>query len=309
MAAEGETIKSRPVSGPVDVTRADGFRDRGRWVSLDGLDLFLLDEGTGAPVLLLHGVPTSSYLWRDVAPVVAQAYRVLAPDLPGFGFSDKPRGRPYTVVAQADAVRALLDRLDIEGCALVGHDLGALVAAELIAREPERYPHLVLTNTSLRAQGWSGASPLSLLRLPVLGEIAMALARRWMLGLAMRPYLARPDRLTREVLDHYWWPFANGFKPVLLAMARERVGSAADFTRWRAALAGYPGAALIVWGLRDPTFGAEDLTDIRGLLPRATVQAFPNANHFLPEDRPLALGRMIALFVAGKPIPNAGPEG
>jgi len=304
MTVDGESFDDRLAPGA-----ADEFAARGQWVIADGLRLFLLDEGTGFPVLLLHGVPTSSFLWRDVVPVVARTNRALAPDLPGFGYSDKPRGRSYAVPAQADAVAALLDRLGIDRCALVGHDLGALVAADLIAREPERYTHLVVTNTSLRVTGWHGASPLTLLRLPLVGECAMALARRWMLGLAMRPYLARTSRLTPEALDHYWWPFAHGFKSVLLSMVRERIGSPDDFARWRAALAAYPGAALIVWGLRDPTFGRGELDDVRSLLPRATVQAFPNANHFIPEDRPLALGRLIALFVAGEPIPNALPEG
>jgi len=305
MTADGDVFDARQADGTAP---PDEFAARGRWVTVDGLRIFLLDEGTGFPVLLLHGVPTSAYLWRDVVPVVALTNRALAPDLPGFGYSDKPRDRSYAVPAQADVVSALLGMLGIDRCALVGHDLGALVAAELIAREPERYPYLVLTNTSLRVAGWHGASLLTPLRLPLVGECAMALARRWMLGLAMRPYLARTSRLTREALDHYWWPFAHGFKPVLLSMLREGIGSPDDFTRWRAALAAYPGAALIAWGLRDPTFGRDDLDDVRSLLPEATVQAFPNANHFIPEDRPLALGRLIALFVAGKPIPQALPE-
>lgn len=274
-------------------------------LSIDGLRMFVREAGVGEPVLLLHGIPTSSFMWRDVLPVVGLNHRAIAPDLIGFGRSDKPRNFDYTVAGQADAVERLLDQLGITQVALVGHDMGALIAAELIARNPERVRHLVLTNTSLRPQNWYGVGPLSLLRLPVVGELAMALSRRWMLRPVMRLYLAPGTRLTRAEMDAYWRPFEEGFRDVLLRMARAPLARADDFERWRAALAALTAPVLIVWGALDPTFRLAEARDLDRLITDATTYVFEHANHFIAEDRPAALGRLIDLSLAAVPIPDA----
>lgn len=278
----------------------------GHWEQVDTLRIFTRAGGVGPTTVFLHGIPTSSFVWRDVLPQVAPARRVIAPDLPGFGCSDRPRYRPYTVVSWADAVARLLDQIGVARYALVGHDLGALVATELVRRDPTAVSALVLTNTSLRPAGWHGFTPLALLRFPILGELGVALARRWMLRAAMRVYVSEDRRLTRSVMDGYWWPFEHGFRDVLLALYRSPIATAAEFDRWRAALTAYRGRTLLAWGMRDPTFGAE-LEDVAALLPDAAAVPFVHANHFIQEDRPEALGRLIAAFLAGAELPRAVP--
>lgn len=280
-----------------------------RFVSVGGLRLHYVEAGAGPPVLLLHGIPTSSYLWRKLVPVLSPERRVIAPDLVGFGQSDKPRFRPYTVVSEADAIEGLLAALGIQRFALVGHDLGALVGAELIARDPARPTRLVLTNTSLRYDAWHGLSPLSLLRLPLAGEVAVWLARKWMLALAMRIYLAPQTRLTGAELAEYWRPFERGFKDVLLKLYRAPVAAAPDFARWRTALAALEVPCLLAWGALDPTFGVPQARDLARLMPDATVYVFEHANHFIQEDRPAALARLIDAFLAGSAIPDRLPPG
>jgi pimeloyl-ACP methyl ester carboxylesterase len=284
--------------GALGGARDGGFVSRGGWRDVDGLRIFYLDEGSGTPVVLLHGIPTFSYLWRDVVPVVARDHRAIVPDLYGFGYSDKPRDRPYTVVGEADMVERLLAGLGVEQFALVGHDFGALVAAELVARDDSRITHLILTNASLRPEKWSGMPWLLMLRLPLLGELAMVLARAWMLRRAMGVYVSRTDRLTPEVMDHYWLPFRHGFKTVLLRLYRSPATTKTDFARWRAALPRLSALSLIVWGARDPNFGFGEARDPTRLIPSARLEVFDRANHFIQEDEPLALGRLIDAFLS-----------
>ena len=224
----GRTERSHDVSSNRDLI--DEYRAGGRFVATPGRNVFLRDEGAGSPVLFLHGIPTYSYLWRHVVAEVAPRHRTLAPDLPGFGLSEKRSDWDYSASAQADTIRSLLLQLEIDRLAIVSHDFGALIASELISRAPELFTHVVILNTSLHARSWSGGlSPLSLLRIPVAGELAMTFSRQWMLTRAMRMYVECDERLTPDVMGHYWWPFEHGFRGTLLSMSRQQDGNGRRF--------------------------------------------------------------------------------
>lgn len=286
---------------PRDVDNAIGdYPARGRFVSVPAKNVFVMEQGSGSPVLFLHGIPTYSFLWRDVLADVSLAHRAIAPDLPGFGLSEKRRHWDYSVAAQADAIRSLLLQLEIDRVALVCHDFGALVGAELVARAPDVFTHLVILNTSLRPESWSGGvSPLTLLRAPVVGELAMLFSREWMLKRAMQVYVSRGERLTVEVMRQYWWPFEHGFRQTLINISRGRVASRADFESWRSTLAQLTVPALVIWGASDPSFTLNDAHDIARLIPDARLEIFERANHFVPEDRPRATARLINALLAG----------
>src|SRR5919205_3901660 len=99
-------------------------------IERDGVELSVLDEGDGPAVLLIHGFPDSSYLWRNQVPaLVAAGFRAIAPDLRGLGESDKPGAvDEYGVLHSVADMLAILDALDVERAHVVGHDFGAVVA-------------------------------------------------------------------------------------------------------------------------------------------------------------------------------------
>lgn len=119
-------------------------------VEVDGHDLSIAyhDAGEGPPVVLLHGIPTWSYLWRAVAPALTDEHRVIAPDLMGYGNSAMHDGFDRSIRAQEAMVSALMDALDIDTTAVVGHDIGGSVALRLAWREPDRIDRLVLSNAA-----------------------------------------------------------------------------------------------------------------------------------------------------------------
>jgi pimeloyl-ACP methyl ester carboxylesterase len=114
-------------------------------VTGDGVTLAVRDDGQGRPVLLLHGFPDSSYLWRHQVPALVEAgMRAIAPDLRGFGESEKPEGvEQYRVARSVADMLAVLDALGIERAVVVGHDWGAVVAWALAALAPDRVERLV----------------------------------------------------------------------------------------------------------------------------------------------------------------------
>src|SRR5687768_9561245 len=132
-------------------------KTRHRTVSVGGLNLFVREAGelTQPAVLLLHGVPTSSHTFRNLMPLLADTAHLVAPDLPGFGFSDAPPADRYDYRFEniADTIEALTDALGMERMFLYVHDYGAAVAYQLATRRPERVLGLIVQNGSAHDEG------------------------------------------------------------------------------------------------------------------------------------------------------------
>jgi len=131
-----------------------GYDFEPHYEQVDGLRVHRVDEGPrdAAPVVMLHGEPTWSYLYRRMIPIVTAAgHRVVAPDLVGFGRSDKPTDRAvYSYAGHVDWLRTLLfDRLDLRAVTLVCQDWGGLLGLRLVAEHPERFARVVVANTLL----------------------------------------------------------------------------------------------------------------------------------------------------------------
>jgi haloalkane dehalogenase len=125
-----------------------------RYLDVDGIRVHYVDEGPpdAAPVLMMHGEPSWSYLYRKMIPLLVEAgHRCVAPDLVGFGRSDKPASREaYSYQAHVDWMRAaLFDRLDLRAITLVCQDWGGLIGLRLVAEHPERFARVVAANTAL----------------------------------------------------------------------------------------------------------------------------------------------------------------
>ena len=112
-------------------------------------DRFLsyIDQGDGDPVVLLHGIPTWSYLWHELIPRLSKSHRVLAPDLPGFGFSDKSDRFDRSIARQAEWIDQWLEQLGIERAAIIAHDIGGGVALRLATLFPNRVTRLCVMNS------------------------------------------------------------------------------------------------------------------------------------------------------------------
>ena len=106
------------------------------------------EEGTGDPVVFLHGIPTWSFLWRDIAPEIADEYRVIVPDLIGYGNSSMDDNFDRSIRAQEEAIGDFLDQLDIDTVSFVSHDIGGGVALRYAAHNPSRVNKLVCSNAT-----------------------------------------------------------------------------------------------------------------------------------------------------------------
>lgn len=258
------------------------------------------------PLVLLHGLPTSSYLWRDVMRDLEHDVRTIAPDLVGLGRSERPRGRDrsrLTLATQAARVLALLDALGLDRVAVAGHDLGGAVAVHLTALAPERVAGLVLVDAPVHADLWPPAPVLPLL-VPGVGEA-------WVGALQRAPALAA--RVLRRALGapadrelrHYVEPLlAPGAAAGLLRLVRA-VDPAAAEAALRLVCAGPP-PALVLWGERDRLFSPAYGRRLAGELGASWVPV-GEAGHLLPQERPQRVAEEIAAFLAELPAPTHPP--
>ena len=116
----------------------EAWHAEGRSFRHRGHDIFYREQGSGDVLLLIHGFPTASWDWRPIWATLAARYRLIAPDMIGFGFSAKPRDYPYSILDQADLCEGLLESLDVGNAHVLAHDYGDTVAQELLARHNER---------------------------------------------------------------------------------------------------------------------------------------------------------------------------
>lgn len=123
------------------------FQARQRIAEIGDRFINYIDEGSGEPVVLLHGIPTWGYLWHAIIPHLNKSHRVLAPDLPGFGFSDKSDRFDRSIARQAEWIDQWLQQLGIERAAIVAHDIGGGVALRLATLFPHRVTRLCVMNT------------------------------------------------------------------------------------------------------------------------------------------------------------------
>jgi haloalkane dehalogenase len=257
-----------------------------------------VDEGEGDPVLLLHGEPTWSYLYRKVIPQLVGASRVVAPDYFGFGRSDKPVEREwYSYDSHYASVERFVEQLDLENVTLVVHDWGGPLGLRLAVTQPQRIARLVVLNTGI----FSGRPPNDeWLRF-------RAFVRR--VGTELRPgqlvQVTCVTELSDDVVAAYDAPHPTPESMTGTLMFPELVPtdlehpSAAKMIEVREALKSWDHPTLVFFGDSDPIFPPEVAERFAARMPNATAAPpVPKAGHFVQEDAGEEVGRRIAEWLS-----------
>ena len=265
------------------------------FVPVDDGSMHYVDEGQGSTVLLLHGTPTWSFLYRDVIAELASDHRVIAPDLLGYGLSDKPSTDAYHPAAQARRLAQLIEHLDLRDLTIVAHDVGGPLGMSVAIDHPDRVAQVVLVNTF----AWSladdpGGQKIDRFVTSRTGR-RLYLKRNFSARKLLPSAFRHTDPLADVIQQHYERPFSDpdaryGAWQTSTHLVGAHAWYAALWDR-RAELADRP--VHIVWGLQDRFFGEEHLDTWRSGLPHATVTTLPEVGHFVPEEAPLRLAAEI----------------
>jgi pimeloyl-ACP methyl ester carboxylesterase len=268
-----------------------------RTAEVDGLTLAYREMGSGSPVLLLHGWPTSSFLWRDVMVPIARRNRVIALDLPGFGASDKPLGRQYSFEFFADSIDGLLASLEIERTAIGVHDLGGPVGLHWALNHRDRVTKVAVLNTLVYPE--FSEAVLQFIRMCSTPDTRAWVTSPEGLEAAMRLGVADDSRLTDEVFAGVREPFSTPESRQALADAG--IGLEQDgFAEIARLLPSLSVPVRIVYGERDRILPdiADTVTRMKRDLPQADVTALPDCGHFLQEEAAEEIGDLLAEFFA-----------
>ena len=261
------------------------------------LELAHRELGSGPPVLLLHGWPTSSFLWRDVMPAIARRNRVLALDLPGFGGSDKPLETRYDFEFFTRAIDGFLAAAGVDRVAIAGHDLGGPIAVRWALDNPERVTHLALLNTLLYPD--FDPSVMEFVTTLANPDTRSELTSAPGLESVIRLGLADEASLTNEVLAGVVDPFPDEDSRVALAKAGIELqpDGFADLSRRLSELS-VP--VRVVYGEQDRVLPdvAETMARVKRDVPQAEVTAIPTAGHFVQEEAGGEVGDLLAAFFA-----------
>ena len=270
------------------------------WATLSAGRMHYVDEGAGETVLFVHGTPTWSFEWRHVIRALSPTWRCVAPDLIGFGLSDRPREFPYTPEEHAVALSEFVDRHVSGPFTLVVHDYGGPISLPIALRHPDRVRRLVVINSWM----WSFAGDKKMEQNARIagGGFGRFMYRWFNMSLRVLTPYAYGDRrkLTAEIHRQYLERFPDRWSrgAVLWPLARAILGSSTFYDslwRDRATLRGRP--ALVLWGMRDKAFPPRMLARWREALPDAWVVELAASGHWPHEEEPSLVIEEIQAFL------------
>jgi len=276
-------------------------------VPTSGGKLSVIDVGQGPVLVLIHGVPTSSWLFRKMIPDLQEDFRVIAIDLLGFGGSDKPEAtlENYLPIAQANYVHQVLEALDVENYNLLFHDMGGLVAWEMLRKDismSNNVRSLTILNTIISKKGFEYpkvkkgvlAKTMSEAYSSKLSSAAVLKLTFKNMGLSSNKQLSEKECFgyvapMREGADSALYEFFTGFDDARFSRLESNIAALADFN----------GRSQILWGGQDKVLTVDQFPQLTKSLAVNVedIKVYHNNSHFLPEEIPDELNRKIRGFI------------
>ncbi len=282
-------------------------RDIDRWYESccsfewNGNDIACRDYGSGDPMLLIHGFPTSGSDWADIGESIREHFRLVVPDLLDYGRSRNPAKRTWHIHDQADMIESLIGKLGISACEVVAHDVGDTVAQELLARHAAgslgfRINSLILMNGGIFPQHHRARKIQKLLLSPI-GPLIAALIRKDRFMASLAPLFGPDTQPSADNVDALWEIAlsVNGKQSFArrIQYMQDRLDNEA---RWVGALRNTGVRMMMINGLTDPVSGGHVCDVLEQEIPQMKVVRLENIGHFPLLEAPADCAKHILHF-------------
>ena len=278
-------------------------RQSQRFLELPEGKIAYIDAGQSEEVVvLIHGVPTSSWLYRHIVPIlVAKGFRVIAPDLLGFGNSSKPDGYAiYHEEKQGQRIRTLMTHLGIQSWTQVCHDAGGMWTWEMLKQSAQGVKRLVILNTILLESGFypplrfePGAWAKFYTRM-----YKFPLTRSFMINATLNNGISKNVQLSAQDKEGYKIPMQEGTHKALYYFFTQTCNALSNY---EAVLQSLEIPVMVIWGEQDKILRwqpqAEKVTNLLSIQPE-NIHLLSDADHFIPEEKPMEIAQWIATFIA-----------
>ncbi|MEP6946060.1 MAG: alpha/beta hydrolase [Acidobacteriota bacterium] len=275
---------SRPLDVSFDALRSTiPHAENSNFAEVEGIRIHYQEKGSGTPIVLIHGYTSSVYTWKDEIDALAQKYHVIAVDLKGFGFSDKPDG-DYTRRAQGELVAGLLDKLRIEHAWLAGNSMGGEVALNVAVYHPEKVLGLVLIDSSgVKFERKTSLTPWYL-QIPVVGRvlIAMALTSDGLVRRGLENSFFDRSKVTDDRVAFYYQPLRTQGGQIGAVRAREQFEQLPIEDK----LNSISVPTLIIWGADDELIPLASGKSMHELIRGSKMIVLQNCGHVPQEETP-----------------------
>jgi haloalkane dehalogenase len=273
---------------------------------INGFQMHYVDEGRGEPIVCVHGEPTWGYLYRRFIPPLAQSHRVVVPDHMGFGKSDTPQDKPYTLAQHVDNFTKLLLGLDLKDITLIFQDWGGPIAFGFATAHPDRVKRLVIMNTGVGVfpagtKTWISDLEAQGIAEAVLGDMTSFVPRM------LSATLVR-GKATEVMIRAYTAPFPDRASCIgAIAFPRDiPVGDNHPSAKTMRAIEQKLNLLktkpkTVIWGMRDPIFRKGALERWKNIYPGIEYHELADASHFLQEDAPDEIVGIITGFLEKNP--------
>lgn len=266
-------------------TALEQWQQGGKWFTYEGYAIFSRMAGKGEPLVLMHGFPTASWDWSRMWPMLVQNHNVLALDMLGFGFSDKPREHAYSIEDQADLMQGLLEGLGLESVHFLAHDYGCSVAQELLAREQEgalpfQIASVCFLNGALFPEVHNPLMIQKLLRSPLGGLLSRGLTRRSFDRSFLRLFGSKRIP-SQQDMDDFWYLLTyNNGRGILHHLIQFMEERRCHRHRWVSALQNAGQPMRLISGTADPVSGAAMVQRYHEMIPNADAVQLRSVGHY-----------------------------
>jgi pimeloyl-ACP methyl ester carboxylesterase len=264
------------------------------FIDVDGIKIHYQEKGTGTPLILLHGYTSSTYSWKDVFDPLSEKYRVIALDLKGFGFSDKPDG-DYTRRAQAELIIHFLDNLKIERAWFCGNSMGGEISLNIALHNPNRVSGLILIDSGgVKTAGGNSLAP-AYIRLPVIGRLltALALTSDGLVRDGLLKSFYDDSKVTPERVAYYYRQLRGRNGQSAAVRARIQAGEfpvEQDLGRINA-------PTLLIWGAEDEIYPLESGKKMHSLIKNSKLVVIEKCGHVPQEETPTRVLNEVTAFI------------